>query len=270
MTNFRLGTASRFSVGIGDPHRGFRNWDMGFYIGDEWRIGSKLALNYGLRYQPVTTPIEVNGLSVVPYGCQCANLAPRFGFAWRPGGRWGVVRGAYGTHYGEIYPVTFQQMRFNPPGVIKLEIHNPDLKDPLAAADIRPGARSTIFAIPRDLKTPYSHQYNLTWEPALSKRWKLQLGYVGSRSNGLLLMFYNNRAQPVPGIPQTNDTVDLRRPDPEHFDVRTVTNSSRGYFDAGRVALLLPVAGADGRDFVLVQQGHRFGRQLYQSSDQHG
>ena len=37
MTNFRLGEASRFSVGIGDPHRGFRNWDTGFYAGDDWR-----------------------------------------------------------------------------------------------------------------------------------------------------------------------------------------------------------------------------------------
>src|SRR5205814_1418064 len=78
------------------------------------------------------------------------------------------------------------------------------------------------------------------WELLLNKSWKLQLGYVGSRSNQLLLMYYNNRAHPAPGIPQTNETVDLRRPDVDHFDVRTVTNSSRGYFDAGRVALLLP------------------------------
>ena len=42
------------------------------------------------------------------------------------------------------------------------------------------------------------------------------------------------------GIPQTNETVDLRRRDVDHFDVRTVTNGSRGYFDAGRVALLFP------------------------------
>jgi hypothetical protein len=240
MTNFRLGEASRYSVGIGDPHRGFRNWDMGFYLGDDWHVSSKLALNYGDRYQPVTTPTEVNGLSTIPYSCQCANLAPRFGFAWRLGGRWGVLRGAYGLHYGEIYTVTFQQLRFNPPGVLKLEIHNPDLRDPLAGADILPGARSTIFVLPSNLGTPYSHQYNFTWEPALSKHWKLQLGYVGSRSNRLLLLLYNNRAQPVAGIPQTNETVDLRRPDVDHFDVRTVTNGSRGYYDAGRAALLFP------------------------------
>jgi hypothetical protein len=240
MTNFRMGTASRYSVGLGDPHRGFRNWDMGFYLGDDWHINNRLSLNYGLRYQPVTTPTEVNGLTRVPYSCQCLNFAPRFGFAYRLGGRWGVLRGAYGMHYGEIYTVTYQQLRFNPPGVLKLEIHNPDLHDPLAGADLRPGARSTIFAIPDNLSTPYSHQYNFAWEPAISTRWKLQLGYVGSRSIHLLLMHYNNRARPVPGLPQTNDTVDLRRPDDTHFDVRTVTNSSRGYFDAGRVSLLFP------------------------------
>ena len=168
MTNFRLGEASRYSVGIGDPHRGFRNWDTGFFAGDDWRVNGRLSLSYGLRYQPVTTPTEVNGLSSIAYGCQCANFAPRFGFAYRLGGRWGVLRGAYGMHYGEIYPVTFQQVRFDPPGVIKLEIHNPDLRDPLAGADIQPGARSTIFVLPANLATPYSHQYNFTWEPAIS------------------------------------------------------------------------------------------------------
>src|SRR6185312_7895311 len=111
---------------------------------------------------------------------------------------------------------------------------------PLAGADIRPGARSTIFALPDNLVTPYSHQYNFTWEPAMTGNWKLQFGYVGSRSHRLLLMYYNNRAQPVAGVPQTNDTVDLRRRDRDHFDVRTVTNSSRGYFDAARAALMLP------------------------------
>jgi hypothetical protein len=203
-------------------------------------VHPNLTVNYGLSYQPVTAPVEVNHLSAVPYACNCANFAPRFGLAWRLPDRWGALRGAYGLHYGEIYPVTFQQVRFNPPGVIKLELHNPDLADPLAGADIRPDARSTIFVFPPDLSTPYSHQYNFSWEPAFSKQWKLQLGYVGSRSNRLLLMLYNNRARPVPGIEQTNGTVNLRRPDPSHFDMRAVTNGSRGYFDAARVSLVFP------------------------------
>jgi hypothetical protein len=96
MTNFRMGVASRYSVGIGEPHRGFRNWEMQWNAGDRWQVSPGLALNYGLRYQPVTRPTEVNGLSFVPYGCQCANLSPRAGLAWRAPGKFGVLRGAAG------------------------------------------------------------------------------------------------------------------------------------------------------------------------------
>ncbi|MFB3827744.1 MAG: hypothetical protein ACE15B_13315 [Bryobacteraceae bacterium] len=239
MTNFRMGAASRYSTGLGEPHRGFRNWDMQANAGDRWRVRPTLTLSYGLRYQPVTRPTEVNGLSTVAYGCQCGNLAPRFGFAWRAPGSLGVVRGAAGLHFGEIFPVTFQQVRFNPPGVIKLEIHNPDLKDPLAGADLNPGARSTIFVIPPDLSTPYSLQYNFSWEPTLAADWNLQLGYVGSRSNRLLFLHHTNRARAVPGIERTNGTVNLRRADPDHFDIRRVGSISRAYFDAARVALVV-------------------------------
>jgi hypothetical protein len=55
----------------------------------------------------------------------------------------------------------------------------------------------------------------------------------------LLLMVYTNRAQPVPGIPQTNGTVNDRRADEKHYDIRRITNSSRGYYDAARVAFSL-------------------------------
>ena len=240
ITNLRLGQASRYSVGIGDPHRGFRDWGLEFYAGDHWKVSPKLTLLYGLRYQPVTAPVEVNHLSEAPWGCNCRDFAPRLGFAWRLPGEWGVLRGGYGLHYGEIFPVTYQQIRFNPPGMLKLEIHNPDLTDPLAGVDVGPNARSTVFEFPNNLATPYSHQYNFMWEPLPARAWKLQLGYVGSRSQRLLLLWYTNRAQPVAGIPQTNATVNDRRADAGHYDIRRITNMSRGYYDAARVALIFP------------------------------
>ena len=243
MTNFLMGIPTRYSGAAGNVHRGFRFWNLQFYAGDEWRVRPNLTLNYGLRYQPVTRPLEVNNLTSIPYNCDCNNFAPRFGFAYRLPGSWGLVRGAYGLHFGEVFPVTFQQLRFNPPLNIKFEIHSPGLVNPLAGlgpSDLDPGARSTVFLIPPDLVTPYSHQYNFSWEPFSLQNWKLQLGYVGSRSVKLLMQWRLNRAIPVPGIPQTTGTINDRRPDLNHFEVRQVVNGSRAYFDAARIAVGVP------------------------------
>ncbi len=53
-------------------------------------------------------------------------------------------------------------------------------------------------------------------------------------------MWYLNRAHTVPGIPQTTETVNQRRLNPEIADYRLVVNGARGYFDAARVSLALP------------------------------
>ncbi len=240
ITNFRMGVPSRFSTGIGGFHRGFRNWEYQLYAGDTWRARPNLTLSYGIRFQPVTGIKEVNGLTPIPYGCDCNNLAPRFGLAYRMKGWKGVLRVAYGTDYGEIYPVTFQQLRWNPPLVLKLEIQTPSLVNPLGnlrPADLRPDARSTVFDLSSNLTTPYSHQYNFMWEPAISRRWRLQFGYIGSRSHKLLIFWPTNRAQPAPGIEQTTATINLRRPRMDRFEIRRILNGSRGYYDAARAAL---------------------------------
>ena len=65
-------------------------------------------------------------------------------------------------------------------------------------------------------------------------------GIPGTRTLKLLMMYYNNRAEGVPGIPQTTATINDRRPDPRFFDFRRISNSSRAYFDAGRVTYTLP------------------------------
>lgn len=242
VTNLRMGTPSGFRLGVGDVHRGFRNWDSQFYVGDRWRATAKLTFNMGLRYQPITSPYEVNSLSEIPYPCDCNNWAPNFGLAYRAG-RWGVLRASCGLFYGEIFPAAYMQARFNPPGNLSIVVNEPDLLDPLKDfddSDINPGARSSIFRIDENLRTPYSHQYNFSWALALPKDWTLELGYVGSRSHKLLLVWFRNRAQPVEGIDQTTRTVNQRRPDPRYFDVWHIVNGSRGYFDAAKLRLRIP------------------------------
>ncbi|MBM3764757.1 MAG: hypothetical protein FJW32_05135 [Acidobacteria bacterium] len=241
MQNFLLGLPSRFSGAAGNIHRGFRNNDIAFHAGRTHRVNQRLTLNYGLRYEIVTRPFEVNHLNDVPYDCDCNNLAPRFGFALRTAG--GVLRAAYGVHFGEIFPVTLSQTRYNPPLNTKFELQAPGLFDGFARLYVPgdPTARSTFLEIASDLATPYSHLYNLTFERPLPRGWRLQTGYVGSRSHKLMMLQYNNRAVPV-ADPTRNITATIndRRPDKRFYDLRKTVNGSHGYFDAARISLVLP------------------------------
>ena len=240
MENFLLGIPSRFSGSVGSIHRGFRNNEIVTHIGDDYRVNANLTIHYGLRYEIVTKPTEVNNLNTLPYDCDCNNVAPRFGFALRT--KAGIIRAAYSTHFGEIFPVTFSQIRYNPPLNTKFEIQVPDLFTPFRQLNIPadPNARSTVLQISPDLATPYTHLYSFSWEPTLANNWKLQLGYTGSRARKLMMLQYNNRAIPVPGILQTTATINDRRPDPRYFDLRSSVNGAHGYFDAARATLVLP------------------------------
>ena len=243
VTTLRLGRPSRYFLAVGSIHRGFRNWLAQTYVGDDWKASQNLTLSFGLRWEPVTRPTEVNDLTQVPYDSDRNNLAPRFGFAYRLPGRLGALRSAYGIHYGEIFTATYIQARLNPPQNVTVDVQAPDMADPLGGLDagsIDRNARSTRYAIAPDLATPYTHTYNFSWELEPARDWKLELGYVGSRSHKLLAMWFLNRARPVEGVPQTTRTVNQRRPDLTVFDILHVTNGSRGYYDAAKVRLRIP------------------------------
>ena len=241
--NLRVGTPTQHIVSIGHVHRGYRHWRMKFYAGDDWKAHPNLDLRFGLRYEPVTRPVEVNGIDRVAYDSDWNNLAPQFGFARRLPESWGAVRGAYGIHYGDIFPVTFGQIRFSPPGSVKFAIPAADLVNPLTAPTLtgaRPDVLGNLYLLDPELALPYSHQYNFSWQPGFLRSWKLQLGYAGSRSHKLLIMWYLNRAHPVEGIPQTTATVNQRRAIADLAEIRWVLNGSRGYYDAARVSLIAP------------------------------
>lgn len=240
--NLRLGKASQYILSVGNIHRGFRNWDFQLFVSDKWQINPRLSLHYGVRYQPQTRPVEVNNLNTVPFDNDFNNVAPSFGVAYRMPKNLGVLRTAGSVHFGEIFAPTFQQIRFSPPLNNKVSVPTPNLVDPLNTPQTSP-LRPTLYTLSPDLALPYSYQYNLSWEPelpkALARFAKLQFGYVGSRSHKLFVMWYTNRAQFVPGIEHITRTINERRPNQDYADIRFVVNASNGYFDAGRVSLVL-------------------------------
>jgi hypothetical protein len=237
--NLRLGAPSQYIISIGDIHRGFRQWLTALYAGDVWRVNKSLTLNAGLRYEAASRPTEANKLEDIPYDCDCNNAAPRAGFALRLPRSYGVVRGAAGVHFGDIFPVTYSQVRFSPPRSVKFAVPAPDLLDPISSAE----ARGNLYLLDPELASPYSYQYNVSWQPDLWDKWRLELGYVGSRSHKLLIMWYLNRAHPVSGIPQTTATINQRRQRSDLAEIRWVLNGSRGYFDAARATLIAPRVG---------------------------
>jgi len=201
-----------------------------------------LEMSLGLRVGFAATPTEVNALNTVPYDCDCNNFAPTVGVAYRLPGPYGVARAAFGIHYGSLLPVTYQQLRYNAPGNVKLVLQQPDLADPLAGFDVaNPGKiRGVRYALDPELASPYSMQYNFSWELEPLQDWYLSFGYVGSRSPKLLMQWYLNRGRLVDGIPSTISTVSRRRLDQTISEERLILNSSRGYYDAAKVELRIP------------------------------
>ena len=130
VANLLLGAPVTFYQGLGDFNRGVRLWNVGAYAQDEWRLGTELTLNYGVRYERINpfTEIEdrLNGFIPgvqsqvrpdAPKGlvfpgdpgvakgiAEGANtFMPRVGVAWDPTGegRWSV-RSSYGLFYDQF------------------------------------------------------------------------------------------------------------------------------------------------------------------------
>ena len=241
ITNLRLGTPSRYLQSIGTAYRAFRNWDMQAYIGDHWQATRSLTLSAALRWEPLTKPHDVTGLAKVPFDSDLNNLAPSMGFAYRLPNRWGVLRGAGGVMFGQIFPVTFGIDRYNKPYNSRVIIQAPALGNPLVGVDTNPAnVRSSRFAMSPNISTPYSYQYNFSWEGELSRNWRMTLGYVGSSTHKLFYNFLQNRAAFVPGIPFTTATVSERRPDPTAFEVLDIHNGSNAFYDAGIATISTP------------------------------
>ena len=240
--NFLLGTPDLFTIAIGNLYRGFRNWEHAGYVGDEFRISPVFSINMGLRYEMETPPTEVNSLTDPKMPLQ-QGWAPRFGFAWNPGRGRLTVRSGYGLSYSSIFPVTYQTTRFNPPSVQVLEINTPLLTDALALAQTAPfmkpipGAQQNLFLISPDLVLPYTHMYDFSLEWALPAQTAVRIAYMGSRSFHLLTQGVYNRPVVVPGIPTTEATLNLRRPDQRYGAINVVESNSNDYYDAAQVSV---------------------------------
>ena len=217
------------NTSFGAPPHGSRMNSVGGFIQDDWRIGSNLVLNLGLRYDYYgnvvvypTTPAEVEIVNFEkatdlrkldfgplrdpkhPYNSDYMNFGPRVGFAWTVGGdEETVIRGGVGYLYSPHLAATVRSSAANPfipfrtvynaTEVAERGMRWPwytDQTAPIVVAEA--GGRKTVFSIfDPDIEVPYTIQSMISLQRRLNRTMALEVGYnrVDGRSFPLQRQF---------------------------------------------------------------------------------
>ena len=233
-------------------------WGLGLYAQDEWRVNKSLKITLALRGEHNSNPnCNLNcasylgspflGTSVsgdTPYnqmilanqagvfrGTDTVNLAPRFGFAWSPGGSdKTVIRGGFGIFYDTFPSIFADNSMTNIPNLIPETLFGVNWADQTtptgawqtassSAAAIRSGFASGAsfnslstqvpgFSAPNinsfigTFKTPRYQEYSLGIEQQLDDKSSMTLGYVGNHGLDIPITNYPNAFSATPaGLP---------------------------------------------------------------------
>lgn len=200
------------------PVRGMRQYMAGFFVQDEYRVTPRLTWNYGLRYEFVTVPREVNGRIAnmrtpldktltlgAPYfkNPSLKNFSPRLGIAWDPFGNGKTsIRTGFGLFYDQIWvqayysPATLD----GPPLFTQLQLdQSQGVVFPYGANHPAPSGNfpPTVQAMPFQFPNPYVIQYNFTVQRELPSSIVLSVGYVGSHGVKIGRVVEGDTAYPV-------------------------------------------------------------------------
>jgi hypothetical protein len=221
----------------------------GYYINRNHQIfhSGFDPLQMGLSVSPYVQPLDLSQIHQSRrdniFQPDRNNIAPRIGFAWKPGfSDRLVVRGGYGLYYERPSGSFKTDLQLSSPFFIYQNVPSPlDMANPYPRLNINPFTIPLQVQIARDangspswqrfdgtpfpatepfaaknftfidpfIKTPYVQQwtFNVQWEPVAGNL--LDIRYVGTRGNGLMAKV--NLAQPVdPRLTPVNGFTDIR------------------------------------------------------------
>ena len=229
------GSSTKAALPNGVPYLSYTEY--GFFAQDQWRATAHLTVNYGLRYDLLTPPIEryerqsdfipgsggialagQNGVSRSILNTNKNNFSPRLGLDFRLGEKT-VLRGGYGLYFfneqgtgGSArlfinYPLS-QQYSVTCSATIPCLTTASGIPNTLSSANLP----SEVY-IPSANQTSNMQQWNFTVERQVTSSLVFRGSYVGTRGNHLYIALDEDVATPGPGA------VPARRPYPQYASI---------------------------------------------------
>jgi len=226
--DFLLGLPFNTTEQFGNPNLYLRSWGVAAFAQDDFRVSKTFTLQYGLRYEAVTPPIELNdnlvnlditnlsdvirvahgqtnlsapGLPRALVHGNYGNLEPRIGLAWQPKfiKPKTVLRAGYSIFYNEaIYNTLARELGYQSP-VSTVQTLTTTSTAPLTFKngfqnEQGSGFISNTQAVDPFYKNGYAQIWNLGTETTLSPSWILDLTYTGTKGTDLDILRAPNRA----------------------------------------------------------------------------
>ena len=197
------------------------------FVGDDWKVSPRLALNIGTRYtlnfpstekndQGAVFNLNTQGLDFVHTAREVhwGDFGPRFGLAYRIGNSW-VVRSGYGMMFfeqsGITTPFTIPQFPFvqtvgqqsqdNVNAAFGLS-NGPAVQ--VTAPNPNSGLGQGVFGADRRNGSGYSQQWNFTVQKTIGTNWNFEVGYLGSKNTRLGIPDPNINQLPAQYLSQGN------------------------------------------------------------------
>lgn len=198
LANFLTGTYSNsgFAQTFGDSVVSQTNPNVGVYVQDEWKVGGRLTLNVGLRY-------DLQFLQTIETDTN--NLSPRAGFAWLPfDGRRTVLRASAGRFFDRVPLRALANALLsagNTTDLANLRQIGVSLSPAQAGAPVFPNILSDVVAstalpnlttMDRRMQNAYSDQGSIEVEQQVGASSAITIGYQHLRGRQLIMSINQN------------------------------------------------------------------------------
>ncbi|MFN7919691.1 MAG: carboxypeptidase regulatory-like domain-containing protein [Bryobacteraceae bacterium] len=251
-----LGLPVSSSIETLRPIFGYRYTNFAWFAQDDWRVNSRLTLNFGLRHEIETPLVEVNDLqSTFDVGRKAfvfagrngqpralsdadySNFGPRAGFAWTPfAGARTVIRGGYGIAYASTSSSQVQQQRSTGFTAVA-SFPSPDngltfpivLRNGFPAISVDPTSvtrQQNINVNVTERRAPRAQMQQ--WNLNAQRQWRdylVQLAYSGSKGTHLVAANYSLNQVPAARLGPGN--AQSLRPYPDFQEI-IVNNPNEG------------------------------------------